>query len=97
MKMNESRKLRNILLLFISFSFIKSEIAISINLTDYFNNNFSNLVDRTKFKVNKIENYSYLKISIQDTDNGRLTNHIVSYYQDQNYSERKQLSQSITN
>ena len=88
-------QLKYILFLLLSFSFVKTEGEIEL-----INGFYSNLINSEKeflsFKVKSINNYSYLKIKAEGTGKTEKTNHIISYYQNQKFNERKQLSQSIT-
>ena len=58
-----------------------------------FSKNFNDISKALQFKVSKIEDYNFLEIKVEGTDN----NNIISYYQeDKELKSRKQLSQSIT-
>ena len=87
--------LKYILSLLIIFSFVKSQEEIALE-----NGSYSDLItsedELLSFKVKKIKDFPYLKIKVKGNGETEKTNHIISYYQDKNLNERKQLSQSIT-
>ena len=93
--MLEHIQLKFILLVLISFSFIKTQKDIEL-----VNGFYSNIIDSKEellsFKIKAINNSSYIKIKAEGTGQTEKTNHIISYYQEENLKERKQLSQSIT-
>ena len=95
--MNNYGKFQFIIFLFLSASFVNSSQFSKIELI---NGEFSGTYiisteqSQLEFEVSQIENYSYLNIKVEG--NGLTpTNHIISYYQDENLNERKQLSQSL--
>ena len=89
-------KLKYILFLLISFSFIKAQEEIEL-----VNGYYSKLItketeDLLSFKVKVTGDYSYLKIKAEGNGKTENTNHIISFYQDQDLNNRQQLSQSVT-
>ena len=86
-----------LLFLFISFDFIKSES--DWEEIDYENNKYPTTLDSpkgiTKFKVKGITNSPYFKIEVEGTGKTKETNHIISYFQNEKLTERKQLAQSL--
>ena len=49
------------------------------------------------FKIIQVKDYNYLKIYVEGNGDNEKTNHVISYYQEEELKERKQLSQSVTN
>ena len=85
-------KLKYILFLLISFSFIKTQKNIELK-----NGYYSDIFNQTEsFNVKNIDDASYLKIKAEGKDTKEKINHIISYYKDQELKERQQLSQSIS-
>ena len=80
--------LKNIVFLFILFSFVKLEIDI-ITIEDdghtYPKNGYLEL------GIKAFEKSSYLKITVK----GESVNYVISYYQDNSLKERKQMAQSL--
>ena len=94
---NQKKIFKNILFFIILFYFSKP-IFTDINLTNgLYTKNFTLASENLKFKIKEIKNYSYLKIITDEIGKKLNTNHIISYYQEQNLKERKQISQSIKN
>ena len=88
-------KFISIYFLFIFFPFVKLKIE-DINLEKgYYSNTYINQTDILKMKIQKIIDYSYLKISVEGNGETELTNHIISYYQEEGLNKRNQLSQSL--
>ena len=86
-------QLKNIILLFLLFSFVKLDLIKIKN--NYYTDSFKKDVDL------EIEGFkgSYLKIRVEgndDEDEDDNINHIISYYNDDSFNERKQLAQSLT-
>lgn len=78
---------------------IKSEIQ-NITFNGSFSDNYTiqNETDFSKFKVEGLKNYSTLKIKVLPKEQNSEANFILSYYQqDSNFTERRQLSQSLHN
>ena len=67
--------------LFNEISLTKSSIKETFSLND----------EVLKCLIKEINNYAYLKIIVSGNQPGKETNHIISYYQDKNLNERKQL------
>ena len=87
-------KLKYILFLLISFSFVKAQEEIELE-----NGYYSKLItketeDLLSFKVKATGDFSYLKIKAEGNGEEN-TNHIISFYQDQDLNNRQQLSQSV--
>lgn len=91
-------KLIYIFIIFIIFSFVKSYIEpdpISLDDGDYSKDYIIEGI--LKIKIIGFKD-SYLKIIVEGNNNNpKVINHIISYYQDKDCKERKQLSQSLTN
>ena len=86
------RKYFYLLFLFLSFSFIK--LDENVQLTDgHFSKYYTSKEGLLNFNVKKIKNFPYVKIVAE----GQYKNHIISYYENNKYKERKQLSQSLKN
>lgn len=49
------------------------------------------------FKIIQVKDYNYLKIYVEGNGDNEKTNLVISYYQEEELKERKQLSQSVTN
>lgn len=76
------------------FSLANSQFEEIKLINGVFSKNFNDISKALQFKVSKIEDYNFLEIKVEGTDN----NNIISYYQeDKELKSRKQLSQSITN
>jgi hypothetical protein len=87
-------QLKNFVLLLLLFSFVKLEIDLINIKNDHFTDSYD---DDLELGIKGFEG-SYLKIRVE-ANNGESEdiNHIISYYGDENFSERKQLAQSLTN
>ena len=87
----KTQKLKYIIFLFIIFSFTESKF-VEVNLDE---DDFSEIynVQNKQFKI-KGNSSPYVKITVEGKDD-EINNHIISYYQDEDLKERKQLSQSI--
>ena len=90
----QQKILTYILLSFILFSFIKSETDTATFKKGEFHKNY-NIEEILTVSIEGIED-SYLKILVEGKDEN-IINHVISYYQDKNIIERKQLSQSARN
>lgn len=91
--MKHYQKFYYFLFLLISFTFINSQSEV-INIT---NKNFAKNYTAKKalnFTVLQV-NSSYLQIIVKGIDEKKVTNHIISYYENEELIERKQLSQSL--
>ena len=93
--MDKCGKFQYIIFLFLSVYFVNSQEFIPIELKNgQYSGQYEIQSTQLNFKVSEIKNYSYLSIKVEG--NGETTtNHIISYYQDKNLNERKQLSQSL--
>ena len=91
----KSIKLEYILFFIFLFSFAKSDLNfVEINLDNGdFSQTYNDQNEVKKFKI-KSNQSPYLEIAVKGK-NGRINNHIISYYQKEDLEERKQLSQSI--
>ena len=89
-------KLKYILFLLISFSFVKAQEEIELENGYYSKIIAKETEDLLSFKVKVNGDYSYLKIKAEGNGDGENTNHIISFYQDQDLNNRQQLSQSVT-
>ena len=71
----------------------------NINLNnDSFSTSFSILSNSQNFRYIKDKEYNYMRIKIENIGKNSNSNHIISYYKkDNNFIERKQLSQTINN
>ena len=96
LEMNTTKQikiLKYILFIFILFSSSKSEF-IDIDLEkDDFSEIYNMQNEVLYFKI-KGNSSPYIKIKVEGND-GKVNNHIISYYQEEDLKERKQLSQSI--
>ena len=90
----QQKILTYILLSFILFSFIKSETDKATFKKGEFHKNY-NIEEILTVSIEGIDD-SYLKILVEGKDEN-IINHVISYYQDKNIIERKQLSQSARN
>ena len=92
------KKCLNIKLIFIIsiFQLINSN-PVDIEIKEGSYNNTYTIQSEMQFKVKGIINHNYLKILVSSNQNTENINHIISFYQqDQSFSERKQLSQSLS-
>ena len=96
LKMNTTKQLKKlnyIIFIFIFFSFSKSGF-IDINLEEEdFSERYKNQNEVLSFRI-KGNSSPYIKIKVEGKDD-IVNNHIISYYQEEDLKERKQLSQSI--
>ena len=97
----KTMKYKHIIFLIFCIFFANSTDFKQVTLTE--GNYINSFKDQniTKFKVQKTNDFNYLKVHVEGLSNGLLgnnndTNHIISYYDNANLVERKQLSQSLT-
>ena len=83
---------KNIIFLFVFFPFVKLKFETIIIDSDHFENQY---YDYSEFKIKGFQD-SYLKITVEGSESN-VINHVISYYQNENLIERKQLSQSLIN
>ena len=89
----QSKNIKNILFFFVFFSFVKSKFdEINLEKND-FSKTYLDQKEALQFKI-KGNPSPYIKITVEGKD-GKINNHIISYYQKDDLKERKQLSQSI--
>ena len=94
--MDNYRKFQCIIFLFLSVYFVNSQEFIPIQLTnEQFTGQYEIQSTQLNFNVSEIKSYSYLSIKVEGNGGETTTNHIISYYQEPNLNERKQLSQSL--
>lgn len=97
--MVNQRKFLHILLIFLSISIINSqdfkEIKLENGTFSKSNEIQSEPSQPVKYKVLGIKDYPYLSIQVSGEEK-IIINHVISYYQNQDLKERKQLSQSLT-
>ena len=87
-------QLKNIVLLFLLFTFVKLDKKHINMKKGYYTDCFD---DDLILEIEGFEDY-YLKVRVEgNIGESDVINHVVSYYQDENLSERKQLAQSLTN
>ena len=95
----KNQNIMNIFLLFLAltFSFVELKFEeIKLDRGQFFKL-FKDQSEILKLKVLKIQETNYLKIKVVGIGEKNETNHIISYYQEEELKNRKQLSQSITN
>ena len=93
--MDNCRNFQCIIFLFLSVYFVNSQEFITELIDGQFTGQYEIQSTQLNFKVSEIKSYSYLSIKVEGNGVETTTNHIISYYQDQNLNERKQLSQSL--
>ena len=89
-------QLKNFVLLFLLFSFVKLEIELIKIKNGHYTDSYNEALD---LGIEAFEDSSYLKIRVEANggESGENINHIISYYADNSFNERKQLAQSLTN
>ena len=97
--MVNQRKFLYILFLFLSISLINSQDFKEIKLENGTkilpSQSQSDPLKPLKYKVLGIKDYPYLSIRVSGEEK-KIINHVISYYQNEEFNERKQLSQSLT-
>ena len=93
---NPIKQIIDLLTLFSCFFLINTQFNEAILDNGYYSKSFSSISEMTKFKINPIDNFNYVRILVEGKSETNNTNHIISFYQqDENLNERKQLSQGI--
>ena len=97
--MVNQKKFLYILFLFLSISLINSQDFKEIKLENGTkilpSQSQSDPLKPLKYKVLGIKDYPYLSIRVSGEEK-KIINHVISYYQNEEFNERKQLSQSLT-